>query len=121
MQPASMFAKAVSTSPQSILVKELAMIISQNNVGVIIGQNQLFQWLRDNGFLCSVKGERYNLPTQKAINQGLIEVKKSTYQTPDGNTFVTNTPKITGKGQVYFVNRVLFDLVNERVAKGGEE
>lgn len=96
------------------------MMISQNKVGVTIGQNRLFQWLRDNGFLCSVKGERYNLPTQKAIDMGLIEVKKSTYTTPDGNTFITNTPKITGKGQIYFVNRVLYDLINDKVEKGGE-
>lgn len=87
MRPAAVFAKAVSTSPQSVLMKELAMVISQNKVGVKIGQNRLFQWMRDNGFLCSVKGERYNLPTQKAIDMGLIEVKKSTYTTSDGNTF----------------------------------
>ncbi len=120
MRPAALFAKTISTSPQSVLVKELAMMISQNKVGVTIGQNRLFQWLRDNGFLCSVKGERYNLPTQKAIDMGLIEVKKSTYTTPDGNTFITNTPKITGKGQIYFVNRVLHDLINDKVEKGGE-
>lgn len=119
MRPA-VFAKAVSTSPQSVLMKELAMVISQNKVGVKIGQNRLFQWMRDNGFLCSVKGERYNLPTQKAIDMGLIEVKKSTYTTPDGNTFITNTPKITGKGQIYFVNRVLYDLINDKMEKGGE-
>lgn len=121
MRPAAVFAKAVSTSPQSVLMKELAMVISQNKVGVKIGQNRLFQWMRDNGFLCSVKGERYNLPTQKAIDMGLIEVKKSTYTTPDGNTFITNTPKITGKGQIFFVNRVLFDLINDKVEKGGDE
>lgn len=120
MRPAAVFAKAVSTSPQSVLMKELAMVISQNKVGVKIGQNRLFQWMRDNGFLCSVKGERYNLPTQKAIDMGLIEVKKSTYTTSDGNTFLTNTPKITGKGQIYFVNRVLYDLINDKVEKGGE-
>lgn len=120
MRPAAVFAKAVSTSPQSVLMKELAMVISQNKVGVKIGQNRLFQWMRDNGFLCSVKGERYNLPTQKAIDMGLIEIKKSTYTTPDGNTFITNTPKITGKGQIYFVNRVLYDLINDKVEKGGE-
>lgn len=120
MRPAAVFAKAVSTSPQSVLMKELAMVISQNKVGVQIGQNRLFQWMRDNGFLCSVKGERYNLPTQKAIDMGLIEVKKSTYTTSDGNTFLTNTPKITGKGQIYFVNRVLYDLINDKVEKGGE-
>lgn len=120
MRPAAVFAKAVSTSPQSVLMKELAMVISQNKVGVKIGQNRLFQWMRDNGFLCSVKGERYNLPTQKAIDMGLIEVKKSTYTTPDGNTFFTNTPKITGKGQIYFVNRVLYDLINDKMGKGGE-
>lgn len=120
MRPAAVFAKAVSTSPQSVLMKELAMVISQNKVGVKIGQNRLFQWMRDNGFLCSVKGERYNLPTQKAIDMGLIEVKKSTYTTTDGNTFLTNTPKITGKGQIYFVNRVLYDLINDKMEKGGE-
>lgn len=121
MRPAAVFAKTISTSPQSVLVKELAMMISQNKVGVTIGQNRLFQWLRDNGFLCSVKGERYNLPTQKAIDMGLIEVKKSTYTTPDGQKFITNTPKVTGKGQIFFVNRVLFDLINDKVEKGGDE
>lgn len=120
MRPAAVFAKAISASPQSVLMKELAMVISQNKVGVKIGQNRLFQWMRDNGFLCSVKGERYNLPTQKAIDMGLIEVKKSTYKTSDGNTFITNTPKITGKGQIYFVNRVLYDLINDKMEKGGD-
>lgn len=125
MQPAAVFAKAISTSPQSILVKELSVMISQNNSGIIIGQNQLFAWLREHGYLCSVRGDRYNLPTQKSINMGLIEIKKSTYTNATGDVFTTNTPMITGKGQIYFVNRVLYDLINEREynqrnGKGGQ-
>ena len=102
--PKVLFAKAVETSQRSCLVSELAKILQQN--GVSIGQNRLFQWLRDNGYLCS-KGQYYNQPTQKAMELGLFEIKQTTINKPDGTILVTTTPKITGKGQVYFVNKFL--------------
>ena len=85
------------------MVGELAKIIKQQ--GHDIGQNRLFQWLRDNGYLISRKGTDYNMPTQKAMNLGLFEVKETTVTHGDGHISVTKTPKITGKGQVYFVNK----------------
>lgn len=102
--PKVLFAKAVETSQRSCLVSELAKILQQN--GVSIGQNRLFQWLRNKGYLCS-KGQYYNQPTQKAMELGLFEIKQTTINKPDGTILVTTTPKITGKGQVYFVNKFL--------------
>lgn len=102
--PAATFAKAVETSDSSVLVGELAKLICQN--GVPIGQNRLFDWLRQNGYLCS-KGKCYNLPTQKSMDAGLMEIKKTSIVKPTGVTIVTSTPKITGKGQIYFVNKFL--------------
>ena len=104
LMPGATFAKAVETSEHSILVGELARIIKQN--GVEIGQNRLFQWMRDKGYLCK-KGEMYNQPTQKALQMGLFEIKKTTIQKPNGDTLISNTTKVTGKGQVYFVNKFL--------------
>jgi anti-repressor protein len=115
MLPAATFAHAVKTSEKSILIGELAKIICQN--GVPIGQNRLFIWLRESGYLC-VRGESYNLPTQKAMNMGLFEVKKTSIIKPDGTTLITSTTKVTGKGQIYFVNKFLIDLANEST-KGG--
>ena len=83
---------------------ELAKILRQN--GIEMGQNRLFRWLRENGFLCT-KGEAYNQPTQKALEMGLFEIKKSVVLKPNGNSLTITTPKVTGKGQVYFVNRFL--------------
>jgi anti-repressor protein len=103
-QPKVLFADAVATSERSCLVAELAKILQQN--GVNIGQNRLFGWLRDNGYLCS-KGEYYNQPTQRAMELGLFEVKKTAINKPDGSVLVSCTTKITGKGQVYFVNKFL--------------
>lgn len=102
--PKVLFAKAVETSQRSCLVSELAKILQQN--GVSIGQNRLFQWLRDNGYLCS-KGQYYNQPTQKAMELGLFEIKQTTINKPDGTILVTTTTKVSGKGQVYFVNKFL--------------
>ena len=102
-KPKVLFAESVETSKTSILVGELAKIIKQQ--GHDIGQNRLFQWLRDNGYLISRKGTDYNMPTQKAMNLGLFEVKETTVTHGDGHISVTKTPKITGKGQVYFVNK----------------
>lgn len=104
LEPAECFTKAVSTSEHSILVGELAKILRQN--GIEMGQNRLFRWLRENGFLCT-KGESYNQPTQKALEMGLFEIKKSVVLKPNGNSLTITTPKVTGKWQVYFVNRFL--------------
>ncbi len=102
-QPKALFADAVSASNNSILVGELAKLIKQN--GVDIGQNRLFAWMRENGYLIKRKGEDYNIPTQKSMNLRIMEVKKRVINNPDGSTKVTRTVKITGKGQVYFVNK----------------
>lgn len=114
LMPGATFAKAVETSEHSILVGELARIIKQN--GVEIGQNRLFQWLRDKGYLCK-KGEMYNQPTQKALQMGLFEIKKTVITKPNGDSLVTTTTKVTGKGQIYFVNKFLYDAINDAELK----
>lgn len=110
LRPGATFAKAVETSEHSILVGELAKIIKQN--GVEIGQNRLFNWLRNNGYLHK-KGELYNQPTQKALQMALFEIKKTVITKPNGNSLVTTTTKVTGKGQIYFTNKFLYDAINE--------
>lgn len=102
--PKVLFANAVETSQKSCLVGELAKILNQN--GVNIGQNRLFEWLRQNDYLCS-KGEAYNHPTQKSMDLKLFEIKKTTINKPDGSILVSTTVKVTGKGQIYFVNKFL--------------
>lgn len=102
--PKVRFAEAVETSTRSCLVAELAKIITQN--GYEIGQNRLFKWMRSRGYL-GKQGEYYNLPTQRAMEMGLFEVKKTSISKPDGTVLVSTTPKVTGKGQVYFVNKLL--------------
>ena len=104
LKPKALFADAVSTSNESILIGQLAKLIRQN--GYEIGQNRLFEYLRENGYLIK-KGERYNQPTQKSMDLGLFEVKERTITNPDGSTRITLTPKVTGKGQVYFINKFL--------------
>lgn len=104
-KPKTIFADAVSSSHTSILVGELAKLIKQN--GFDIGQNRLFAWLRKNGYLISRKGTDYNMPTQRSMEQGLFEIKESTSVNPDGSIRTNKTPKVTGKGQQYFVNRFL--------------
>ena len=106
LKPGATFAKAVETSKHSILIGELAKIIRQN--GVEIGQNRLFEVLREKGYLCK-KGEMYNHPTQKALDMNLFEIKKTVIQKPSGETIVTTTTKVTGKGQIYFVNKFLHE------------
>ena len=106
-KPKVLFADAVETSESSVLVGELAKILKQN--GVDIGQNRLFKWLRNEGFLIKQKGENYNLPTQRSMEQGLFEIKKRTINNPDGSIRTTRTPKVTGKGQIYFVKKFLGD------------
>lgn len=103
-KPKVVFADAVATSTQSCLIGELAKILRQN--GVEIGQNRLFDWLRANGYLCRY-GEKYNQPTQKAMEMELFEVKKTSITKPNGTILITATTKVTGKGQVYFVNKLL--------------
>ena len=103
-KPKVLFAEAVSTSQRCCLVSELAKIISQN--GVAIGQNRLFVWMRKNGYLCN-KGQYYNQPTQKAMELGLFEIKKTTITKPNGDVIVNTTSKVTGKGQIYFVNKFI--------------
>lgn len=102
MKPKALFADAVSTSEQSILVGQLAKLIKQN--GYDIGQNRLFQWMRDNDYLIK-GGQRKNQPTQKAMDLGLFEVKERAIDNPDGSVRITLTTKVTGKGQIYFVNK----------------
>lgn len=103
-EPKALFADSVTASNDSILVAELATILRQN--GIETGQNRLFEWLRENGYLC-IKGERYNLPTQKSMDMGLMEIKKRTGTDGTGEVRVTETTKITGRGQQYFVNKFL--------------
>lgn len=102
--PKVLFADAVSTSQRSCLVAELAKILKQN--GVDIGQNRLYGWLRSNGYL-GARGLYYNQPTQKAMKLGLFEIKQTTITKPDGTVLVATTPKSTGKGQIYFVDKFL--------------
>lgn len=104
LKPKALFADAVSTSNESILIGQLAKLIRQN--GYEIGQNRLFEWMRENEYLIK-KGERYNQPTQKSMDLGLFEIKERTITNPDGSTRITLTPKVTGKGQVYFINKFL--------------
>lgn len=100
-----LFAESVETSKDSILIGQLAKLISQN--GFPIGQNRLFDYLRSNGYLIKQKGENYNLPSQYSMDLGLMEVKKRTVDNPDGSIRTTTTTKVTGKGQIYFINRFL--------------
>ena len=102
--PKVLFAQSVETSSSSILVGELAKLMKQN--GVDIGERRLFVWLRENEYLCSY-GSRYNQPTQKAMDLGLFEMKKTSITKPNGDVMVATTTKVTGKGQVYFINKFL--------------
>ena len=104
MKPKAIFADAVATSRTSILIGDLAKLICQN--GYQIGQKRLFEWLRNNGYLCK-SGLSRNMPMQRYVEQGLFEVKESNVQNPDGSVRITLTTKITGKGQLYFVNKFL--------------
>ncbi|UBK99519.1 phage antirepressor KilAC domain-containing protein [Clostridium perfringens] len=103
--PKVIFADAVSTSHTSILVGELAKLMKQN--GIDTGEKRLFKWLRDNGYLIKRKGTDYNMPTQKSLELKIIEIKERTINNPDGSIRITKTPKVTGKGQQYFINKFL--------------
>lgn len=102
MKPKALFADSVASSTSSILVGQLAALIRQN--GVDMGQNRLFEWMRGRGYLVS-SGARRNSPTQKSLNMGLFEVKERAINNPDGSVRLTLTTKVTGKGQIYFVNK----------------
>lgn len=110
-RPKVNFATAVETSNCSCLIGELAKMMCQN--GVPTGEKRLFQWMRDNGYLCQF-GERYNQPTQKAIEMGLFEVKKQTWTKPSGEVMTSTTTKVTGKGQIYFINKFLYKSQNNQ-------
>lgn len=103
-KPKVLFANAVETSKSSILIGDLAKLIRQN--GCDIGQNRLFEWLRNNCYLIKF-GERRNMPTQKSMDLGLFEIKERTINNPDGSIRITKTVKVTGKGQEYFINKFL--------------
>ena len=103
--PKVVFADAVSTSKTSILVGELSKILKQN--GINIGQNRLFSWLRENDYLIKRKGTDWNMPTQKSMDMKLFEIKESTHLNGNGVNVTTKTPKVTGKGQQYFINKFL--------------
>ena len=103
MKPKEIFADAVATSEKSILIGELAKILKQN--GIDIGANRLFVWLRENGYLIKRKGSDWNLPTQKSMEMGLFEVKETAITHSDGHTSISKTTKVTGKGQIYFINK----------------
>ncbi|HER2290307.1 TPA: phage antirepressor [Streptococcus pyogenes] len=108
-RPKVLFADAVEASETSILIGDFAKILRQN--GYNIGQNRLFAWLRENGFLIRKNGESYNMPTQRGMDMKLFEVKERTHQEPNGSIRISKTTKMTGKGQQYFINKFL----NEKV------
>lgn len=105
MRPKEIFADAVATSQTSILIGDLAKLLKQN--GVETDQKRFFEWLRENGYLIKRKGADWNMPTQKAMELGLFEVKESAVNNPDGSVRINKTTKVTGKGQQYFINKFL--------------
>lgn len=105
MKPKALFADAVKSSKTSILVGELAKLIKQN--GVELGEKRLFTWLRDNGYLMSRKCSDWNMPTQKSMELGLFEINERNVFNSDGSVKITKTPRVTGKGQTYFINKFL--------------
>ena len=110
MKPKALFADSVSASEHTILIRDLAKILKQN--GVDIGEKRLFTWLRDNGYLVKKIGSDYNSPTQRSMNLGILEFTENTHVHNSGKITVTKTPKVTGKGQIYFVNKFLQDLAS---------
>lgn len=104
-RPKVVFANSVSISHTNILISELAKLIKQN--GIAMGQKRLFQWMRDNKYLICRQGTDYNMPTQKAMDLGLFAIKETTISHSSGNISISRTPKVTGKGQIYFVNKFI--------------
>ena len=107
-KPKVLFANAVSASQTSILIGDFAKLLRQN--GLDIGQNRLFIWLRENGFLINRKGDSWNMPTQRSMDRGLFEIKERTHHEPNGIIRISKTTKITGKGQVYFMEKLLAEV-----------
>lgn len=115
MKPKAIFADAVSVSETPILIGELAKILKQNGISTLVidgktyamGPNNLFKWLRANGYLIGRKGTDYNTPTQRAMKMGLFKIKEGTHVSGDGSVKITKTTKVTGKGQIYFVNKFI--------------
>ena len=105
LKPKALFADAVSASKTSILIGDLAKLIKQN--GHDIGQRRLFQWMRDKGYLIKQQGASWNMPTQKSMDMGLFEIKETTITHSDGHISISKTVKVSGKGQVYFVNKFI--------------
>ncbi len=101
-RPKVIFAEAVDASDGSILIGELAKILRQN--GINVGEIRLFKWMRDKGYLCRARGEDWNLPTQRAMDSGLFKIKKTAVNDPNKGAIIRRTPKVTGKGQIYFIN-----------------
>ena len=102
-KPKVIFADAVASSKDTILIRQLAKILNQN--GIDMGEKRLYKWLRDNGYLIKQKGADYNTPTQRAMNLKLFEVKETNINTSDGTIIISKTTKVTGKGQIYFINK----------------
>ncbi len=105
LKPKALFAEAVESSKGSILVRDLAKILKQNNVE--IGEKRLFAWLRDNGYLIKKLGSDYNSPTQRSMNLGVMEFTENTVVRNSGDVILRKTPRVTGRGQVYFINKLL--------------
>ena len=113
MKPKALFADSVATAKTNILIGDLSKIIKQNgvhtlevnNTEIAMGPNNLFKWLRANKYLISKKGTNYNMPTQRSMELGLFEIKESTRTAPDGHVTIQRTTKVTGKGQIYFINK----------------
>jgi len=112
-KPKVIFADSVSSSHTSILVGELAKLLKQN--GINTGQNRFFEWLRNNGYLIKRKGTDYNMPTQYSMDMGLFEVKETSITRSNGIISISKTPKVTGKGQVYFINKLKDEKGNKEV------
>lgn len=111
--PKVLFAEAVESSPDSVLIGTLAKTMC--DMGIDIGQNRLYAWMRQEGFLCT-KGEMWNIPTQRAMNMGLFQIKKYAIQQPSGQTKVCSTTKVTGKGQIYFIDRIRKQALKAKTA-----
>ena len=109
------FAKGVTVSKTSILIFDFAKILRQN--GADMGGKRFFAWLRENGYLVKRKGSDYNMPTQRSMELGLFEIKETVITHSDGHTTISRTPKITGKGQVYFFNKILGTDMPEEIAE----
>ena len=113
MKPKALFADSVATSKSTVLIGELAKILRGN--GVDIGATRLFRWMREHGYLINRKGSDWNMPTQRSMNLGLFKIKEITINHSNGTTSISKTPKVTGKGQQYFINKFLkgHELVEE--------